>query len=713
LFSALFQQALKLMFSTAPLRSFIRKAREQIEPDLSDPGAKEEAFNHLFGWLAGKIAETLGAACVPDLFPTCSTQAALKAVADPLDSVDLQPFWQAEETLGWAYQFWNEKDRLEIFKRLYKQKQKISPEEISAATQLFTPRWIVRVLVENTLGRLWIAMHPDSALTEKLAYLIPVSSPMTAEPLRLVREITLFDPACGTMHFGLAAFDLFAGMYREELSRAGQPGWPQAASVEREAEIPASILKNNVYGADIDPHAIRLASTALLIKAGCLHLDGAVPNPNLSCIPAPAGSLLRSPIDRSFDCVVTNPPYMVSRNMPPGLSAFLREFYPDAKGDLYSAFILRCLEFTRPGGRSGLITQQSFMFLPSYRKLRASVLRETVLETLLHTGPRAFDEINGEKVNTVVFTLRRDSGPARTQAPAIYVRLSQKPGAEIKHRAFEQALHFLRQGQLPDFVYCVRQEIFSAIPGQPWVFWTPQEILSVFQRCPNLKHLDGTDGNKTGANRRFLRHRRDLTEEEINNGCWRWLTRPDIQLPYRQVFEHMVDWSAEAQAFYQHNPSSSKISERLVGRSGICWSRVASHRFAARRFPGGYIPDVATPAIYPEEDESASLLAILNSTPGRYLLKIINPTINYALGDVRRLPVPTHTDGDRQILGPLVAQIEGLYTHLDWKLHPLSETQRQIEALEAEIDRIVYGLYGFSEEEIRVIENEMQLHLTQ
>jgi hypothetical protein len=700
------------MFSTVPLHSFIRKVREQIEPDRSDPRAREEAFNYLFGWLAGKIAETLGSACLPDLFPTFSTHTALKADAGLLHSIDLQPFWQAEETLGWAYQFWNEKDRLEIFKRLYKQKQKISPEEISAATQLFTPRWIVRVLVENTLGRLWIAMHPDSALAEKLAYLIPISGPATLEPLRPVREITLFDPACGTMHFGLAAFDLFADMYREELSRAGRPGWPQAPSAACEAEIAASILQNNLYGADIDPRAIRLATAALLIKAGCMRPGGAVPHPNLSCIPDPAGSLLRSPTDRTFDCVVTNPPYMVSRNLQPGLSAFLREFYPDAKGDLYSAFILRCLEFTRPGGRSGLITQQSFMFLPSYRKLRASVLHESVIETLLHTGPRAFDEINGEKVNTVVFTLRRESGPARVHAASTCFRLSQKPGAEVKRRAYEQALHILRQGQLPEDVYCVRQEIFSAIPGQPWIFWTPERILSVFQRCPNLEHLDGTDGNKTGANSRYLRHRRNLTEEEINNGCWRWLTRPDVQIPYRQVFEHLVDWSAEAQAFYQHNSSSSKISERLVGRSGICWSRVTSRRFTARRFPAGYIPDVATPAVYPEENESASLIAILNSNPGRYLLKIINPTINYALGDVRRLPVPAYTDGDRQLFGRLVEQIEGLYTHLDWKKHSLSETQCQIEALEAEIDRVVYRLYGFSEEEIRVIENEMQLHLT-
>ena len=149
-------------------------------------------------------------------------------------------------------------------------------------TQLFTPRWVVRFLVENTLGRLWVEMHPDSRLNE-ISW--PISSYSTVRPrtLKPVKDITFLDPSCGSMHFGLVAFDLLVEMYKEELERAGQPGWPEEPSVASDDEIPASIIANNIYGIDIDLRAVQLSALTLFLKARTLNKECAFSDRNLAC----------------------------------------------------------------------------------------------------------------------------------------------------------------------------------------------------------------------------------------------------------------------------------------------------------------------------------------------------------------------------------------------------------------------------------------------
>ena len=183
----------------------------------------------------------------------------LGQLIEMLGAAGLQEAWQAgnEETIGWVYQGFNARELEQAFREVRLSKKKFEAEDIPAVTQLFTPRWIVRYLVENTLGRLWVQMHPDSALAERLQYLVPLQGEIPAVPLRPVSQITLMDPACGTMHFGLVAFDLFAEMYREELAHAGKPGWPKAASVAKEDEIATAIVACNLHGIDIDLRAVR------------------------------------------------------------------------------------------------------------------------------------------------------------------------------------------------------------------------------------------------------------------------------------------------------------------------------------------------------------------------------------------------------------------------------------------------------------------------
>ena len=198
--------------------------------------------------------------------------------------------YRAADFLGWIYQFFNRDEKKRV-----RDENKGTPRtsyELSVINQFYTPSWVVKALVDNTLGRLWLQMHPDSALksatpppqpearegTRPVAdYLVPrtgeriryqrLSETGEVERFKRARDITLLDPACGTMHFGQYAFGLFQQMYLDEIEHAGRDGWPSEASVADVAEIPRSILENNLFGIDIDPRAIQIASLSLMLTA--------------------------------------------------------------------------------------------------------------------------------------------------------------------------------------------------------------------------------------------------------------------------------------------------------------------------------------------------------------------------------------------------------------------------------------------------------------
>ncbi|MCI0557127.1 MAG: BREX-1 system adenine-specific DNA-methyltransferase PglX, partial [Nitrososphaera sp.] len=502
-----------------------------LPQNIIGEGPRDVAYRHFLLWQCAEMAKEIKVLFDPDdlasrLFPR---PRALKELINMLNEPTLQEAWAPanDETIGWVYQYFNEQEKAEVFERLYKQKQKIRREDIPAATQLFTPRWIVSWLVQNTLGRHWMQMHPDSRLAERLNYLIPLKGEIPQIPLKKAREIYILDPACGTMHFGLVAFDLLMEMYKEELERAGTPGWSEKPSVQSEAEIPSSIVEHNLFGIDIDLRAVQLSVLTLYLKAKSVNPSTKIQHSNLACADvlllngerldvflkamqfsrpiyerviralwsrlkdaSYVGSLLRleetiqdlvqrereryyregagqlpfpelqrlfekganneefwsilevqiiqafdefarqqaqQGVDetyfsgeatkgmrvldvmlRRYDVVFTNPPYMTRRNMNSHMAEFLQPSYPRSKGDLYTAFIERCVEFMNKTGRLGMITQQSFMFISSYESMRKRLLENQVIEVMCHVGPRAFDEIGGEKVNTALFVLRHE-----------------------------------------------------------------------------------------------------------------------------------------------------------------------------------------------------------------------------------------------------------------------------------------------------------------
>jgi len=247
-------------------------------------GPRDTAYRHYLLYLCADMAAQIRVLFDPDTMPSrlCPRPRALTDLLALLNHPDLAAVWSEDETIGWIYQSFNAEELERAFREARLSGKKFEAADIPAVTQLFTPRWVVRFLVENTLGRLWLQMHPDSLLAEQLEYMVPIQD-APREPLRQVREITLLDPACGTMHFGLVAFDLLAEMYREELERAGLSGWPHEPSISDVSEIPTAILEYNLFGIDIDLRAVQLSALTLYLKAKALNPQAVIRQSNLAC----------------------------------------------------------------------------------------------------------------------------------------------------------------------------------------------------------------------------------------------------------------------------------------------------------------------------------------------------------------------------------------------------------------------------------------------
>jgi len=479
---------------------------------------------------------------------------------------------QDVEIIGWLYQFYISEKKDQVFVGL-KKNQKITAENIPAATQLFTPHWIVRYLVENSLGRLWLLNRPDSKLADQMDYYIAPEEPET-DFLRITRpeDIRICDPAAGSGHMLTYAFDLLYAIYEEEGYDA--------------TEIPALILTHNLTGVEIDDRAGALAAFALAMKAAarlgrrrflrmeakpdiCVLQNVSFTAAEMQDVAAVVGKdlftdelretlgqfeqaknfgslivpRLRDPAEAlrvveardfagdlllkdvqarvvavlrmaealspKYHVVVANPPYMGGKSMNPSLQVFARSKFPDSKSDLFAMFMERTLELSRAQGMMAMINMQAWMFLSSFEKLRNKLLSGSTLISMAHLGERGFDTIGGAVVSTTAFVFKNSLAKGYQGS---FARLVDGRNESEK----SNMMLAICSDSSHDNHFLSSGDNFEKIPGSPIAYWSTPKSLAAFQKgVPIQEYAVPRQGFATGSNDIFLRQWHEVKDSSL------------------------------------------------------------------------------------------------------------------------------------------------------------------------------------------------------
>ena len=604
------------------------------------------------------------------------------------------------EIVGWMYQYYVSERKDEVFAS-FKKGKKAEKDAIAPATQLFTPNWIVRYLVENSLGRLWMLNHPDSVLKDRMKYYIApdVDAHEEFKHVSSPEEITICDPACGSGHILVYAFELLAAMYEE--------------SGYMRRDIPQTIIENNLSGMEIDPRAGALASFALTMKAlemdsrflrrevqpdikvlepvslveeelelvpeiACRkalldaveHMDecGSLYEPDeedLAALQVVADRLTSGVSDlfadsatkkigamladcealtRKFDVVVANPPYMGSSNMGKWLAAWTKKHYPDSKRDLCTCFIERAFGMDSSRGYSSLVTMQSWMFLGSFEQLRASIINGASIISMLHIGARGFDSIGGEVVSTTATVFQS----VLQELEGSYVRLVDFAGE------YEKSSKTLEAIQNPNcgWFYRRKAQDFKSIPGTPIAYWASEVVLNSFSIHESVSDISSPImGSTTGDNEQFYRRWWEVSQNNIFRTC---ASRSESAMSsltwypcnrggeYRRWYGNIIDvcnWKNDGDAIRKFEKSYPRNLD-FNFLKGLTWNLITSGRSSVRILPPGCVIDQAGPALAMLDPNVVYLvLGNLNTSVVQFFSDLINPTLNFSPGVMGLMPI--------------------------------------------------------------------------
>ncbi len=677
---------------------------EDIDParvaELKQAGEDEPLFRYLF---LAQCDELSG--CLSGVFQPVDACMALLLPANLMDPDGVvgrmvgdiaEADWEDVQILGWMYQYYN----TEVKDAFFASKAKETPDTIGPATQLFTPGWIVRYMVQNSLGRLWMLNNPGSALHDQMEYYIePDAGHEDFIKIEGPEDITLCDPACGSAHILVYAFELLVAMYRER-------GY-------RDRDIPELILTKNLAGMEIDPRAAQIAGLALAMRAreldrrffrrgvradiavlrpvtfeegelpeGCAlakkrdlldalaHLDevGSLLRPDRTDLAAireaialcgdGAGGLFAATaaskleralgvcekLARSFDCVVANPPYMGSSSFGPFMSKWVKKSYPDVKSDLFSSFVVRMFNLAKDHGECGVMSPFVWMFIGSYEKLRTEIIDNRTLTSLIQLEYSGFA---GATVPICTYTFHNSFIKGYKGG---YVRLSDFVGASVQA---PKALEAIRN---PDCGWFYRRdaETFKQIPGTPIAYWLGQGAQLSFKEGMPLSAISSlAQGLKCGDTDLFVRcwfecSRRDTLDVTGDPSQIKWHFMLDGG-DYRKWSGNQIDvvnWSDDGREIKTNRDKSGKVksrvqNERFYHKNGaLTWSALTSGPISVRACSDNSLCGGAGYYIVPaDQEERFFILGLLNSSTAQYLKLALSPTLNNEVGDLKRIPV--------------------------------------------------------------------------
>lgn len=590
---------------------------------------------------------------------------------------------QNVEVMGWLYQFYIT-DRKDDAEKKKSKKGGLKSDEQAAATQLFTPHWVVRYMVENSLGRIWMTLHPESRLIDEMPYYIATSEGQTdtiPEDIHSVQDIRFIDPCMGSGHVLVYAFDLFCKMYEEE-------GY-------QSREIPALILQNNIFGLDIDRRCYQLASFALTMKGRAYHSRylRKVVEPNVIALQPidrdtidasgswgqkslmwqfenidTIGSLLKvTPeecaairvdeglfgynqqilktqaeyLSRGYHCVITNPPYL-GKGMGDALKLYIEKEYPNTKGDCMATFMERCLDFSVSGGKMGMINQDSWMFTVSYEDFRRNLLASSIhIDSLIHLGPHAFAEIGGEKVKSVTFVIGKNTSIIKGSYISVY-------DYKYHYEKEQYSLEAIRNHACGWF-YEASQDSFVHIEGEPISFWGTDKIYATYTRNRSLSAVcKPTQGLATADNDRFLRiwfevdkKRCCLNAENAASAArsqkkWFPYNKGGAKRRWYGNQELVVNWENDGKELRSFKGAVIR-NPSFYFKPCISWGLISGPLF--RYFPNGFIYDVQGMSCFYESLEQLQKEIVWQNTKVfNEAAKIISPAGHIQIGEIGKMP---------------------------------------------------------------------------
>ena len=667
-------------------------------------GDDEGVFRRVIVAQCNELAE-----CLPEVFGQVDDADALTLPDGLLNSSEHsvlyhmvedipEEVWDDVEVLGWMYQFYN----AELKDAFFKSKRKAAATDIAPATQLFTPEWIVRYMVENSLGRLWMLNHPESHLRDRMEYYIePDTEHEDFIRVESPEDITLCDPACGSGHILSYAFELLYAIYEE------------CGYIAR--EIPKLILTKNLSGYEVDPRAAQIASLVLALRArehdrrfftrdvrADVRVLESVPleegetglpkklaeelshlgeigsllvptDEDMEAIRAElasrAGDLFAAAtkdgleraleaceaLRRRFDVVVANPPYMGSSSFNPFMSGWVKKNYPDVKSDLCTCFIERVLSLAAKDGFSALVTSDTCMYLSSFEALRNKLIDESTLLSLVDTrGTNAHPDVFDANAVWVL-----QNGHHNGYEGAYF---------KLNHRIGEKDAALLEAIKNPTCGWFYRRDAstFHQIPGSPIAYWVGDGLLEAFSKGLAFEGIAHPKvGMQTSNNDKYLRLwwetdcRADLSSlkwiKYLKGGAYRkWYGN----LEWLLLYKNDPNWILQQK-------NARVLDRSFLSKPKVTWTDLTSGANSFRYAPTDSFYDISGHCYFPDSNSQIGLLAYTNSSVFSFVLKLFNSTMHCQVRDVAKAPYISPDSSDELVIDQ-TAREEIALSKLDW-----------------------------------------------
>lgn len=682
---------------------------------LVQKGDDEETFRYLFLAQCYELAK-----CMPDVFaPVGSTMEMLLpdgllrpdgVIAKIVVDIDESDWIEGVEIVGWMYQYYVS-EKKEAVDLAVKRGEKVKREGLAAKTQIFTPSWLVRYIVDNSLGHVWMLNHRESALSSKMDLFIEpdYENEDRFEVVESPEELKVLDPACGSGHILVYAFDLLASIYEEK-------GYARR-------DIPSLILSKNLFGLEIDPRATSIASFALTMKAmdfdsrflrreiqprvytltkvdihdkeltcathiaeraklvdALIHLDecGSLfkPNPDdMKALQETIADLEKEPdllnlslcsklkeslpalgvLAGSYDVVVANPPYLGSGNMNAWLKGWTSSNYPNTKRDLCTCFIERFYSLLKPCGYAGITATNVWMFITSYEKLRQRVIDTHSIISLVQLSVHGY---KGIAAQVCAFT----SGNAYIpDLVGRYIRLFDFDHHSLQEPKTLEAIN----NPSCDWFYKTDCSRFKKIPECPIAYWASDTVVSAYESCGLIRdHGRTSKGLITGDNDEHFRIWWEISYDEIffkaenddqaRESGYVWFPL-DKGGKYRRWYgnhEFVVRWIDGGKNIFNHARAtghhSQDYDDALKFKPHISWSDITSGR-PAFRYRDNELSDHKGMPFYPYDKSISFYMGYLNSSVITAFLSFLSATMSFNIGELERLPVCPSNSKETQI----------------------------------------------------------------